>query len=329
MIIAPNSTDISTYFKLVNPTTGVPVTGLTITDLDATYIRDRAAAVKADLTALVAVDSAHGDNKAIQIDATNAPGLYRVDWPDAAFAAGVGRVQLVVNGAAIDPAVIEVELAPWLTAITGATVLADLRSILGTALTETVGGYLAAAFKKFFDKASPTGTVNSLPDAVAGAASGVAIVGSAMTLTGAYDAAKAAAQAGALTTHDGKLDTVDANIDTLIARLTALRAGYLDNLSAGAVAQASALATVLAAVLALPSLGSGTTPLVVTATDGATPLDGVEVDVTTTSAHANPVATGVSDAFGKVTFHLDPGTYYVWVQHARYNATNPTTVVVP
>jgi hypothetical protein len=57
----------------------------------------------------------------------------------------------------------------------------NLVSILGTALTET-GGQIAAAFKKFFDKGTPTGTVNSLPDAVAGAAGGVAIVGSQMVV---------------------------------------------------------------------------------------------------------------------------------------------------
>lgn len=45
-----------------------------------------------------------------------------------------------------------------------------------------------------------------------------------------------AALATALSTHDGKLDTVDSLVDTLITRLTAARAGYLDNLSAGAVA---------------------------------------------------------------------------------------------
>lgn len=56
----------------------------------------------------------------------------------------------------------------------------SVKYILGTILTEGAGGRLAAAFIKFFDKASPTGTVNSLPDAVAGAASGVAIVGSNM-----------------------------------------------------------------------------------------------------------------------------------------------------
>jgi hypothetical protein len=133
MIIAPGSTDVITYFKLVDPATGVPETGLTIANLDATYVRDGAAAVKNGLSTPggYTVSSVHADNAAIQVDATNAPGLYRVDWPDAAFAAGVNRVQLVVNGAAVDPAVIEVELALWLTAITGATVIAVLNATQG------------------------------------------------------------------------------------------------------------------------------------------------------------------------------------------------------
>src|SRR3990167_4120875 len=63
--------------------------------------------------------------------------------------------------------------------MTSGVVKANLAQILGTALTETAG-QLAAAFKKFFEKATPTGTINSIPDAVAGAASGLAIVGSNM-----------------------------------------------------------------------------------------------------------------------------------------------------
>lgn len=59
------------------------------------------------------------------------------------------------------------------------TVSANLVSILGAAITGTAA-QIVAAFSKFFDKPSPTGTVNSLPDAVAGAAGGVAIVGSNM-----------------------------------------------------------------------------------------------------------------------------------------------------
>ena len=52
----------------------------------------------------------------------------------------------------------------------------DLTQILGTALTET-SGYLAASFIKFFNVATPTGTIDSLPDAVPGAAGGVFIAG--------------------------------------------------------------------------------------------------------------------------------------------------------
>lgn len=50
----------------------------------------------------------------------------------------------------------------------------NLKAILGTVLTETAG-QIAGAFKKFFDKAAPTGTINSLPDAVSGAAGGLLV----------------------------------------------------------------------------------------------------------------------------------------------------------
>lgn len=108
MRVPAGATDVITYFKLVDPSTGVPETGLTITDLDLTYTRDQAAAVKNDALAHGAVDDAHTDLECFEVDGTNCPGQYRVDWPDAAFAAGVDKVQLCVNGAAIDPAYIEV-----------------------------------------------------------------------------------------------------------------------------------------------------------------------------------------------------------------------------
>ncbi len=52
----------------------------------------------------------------------------------------------------------------------------SLMEILTTALTETLG-LLAGGFKKFFNVAAPTGTVNSLADAVPGAAGGGFIAG--------------------------------------------------------------------------------------------------------------------------------------------------------
>lgn len=57
----------------------------------------------------------------------------------------------------------------------------DLTYVLGTILSESAGaGALAASIIKFFNKATPTGTINSIPDAVAGAANGIAILGSNM-----------------------------------------------------------------------------------------------------------------------------------------------------
>lgn len=109
--IKHGTTDVTRYVVLLLTADGSPATGLTITDLDLQYTRTRGTpATKVDATALGATNSAHGDNQAIEIDATSSPGLYRVDWPDAAFATGADTVQLVVTGPTIRPAVEEIEL---------------------------------------------------------------------------------------------------------------------------------------------------------------------------------------------------------------------------
>lgn len=143
MRVPAGATDVTTYFKLVDPTSGDEETGLTITDLDMTYVRDRATAVKADATALTAADDAHADNKMFEVDGTNTPGMYRADWPDAAFTAGVDKVQLVVKGAAIDTAVQEVEIGPApadMVEVSGDSTAADnLESILdGNGITNDI-----------------------------------------------------------------------------------------------------------------------------------------------------------------------------------------------
>lgn len=68
--------------------------------------------------------------------------------------------------------------------VTAGVVASSLNQILGTALTETAG-QLAGAFKKWFDVAAPVGTVNSIPNATAGAAGGLFIAGTnaATTIT--------------------------------------------------------------------------------------------------------------------------------------------------
>lgn len=112
--IEKGSTDISLYFFIVDSADGSPETGVTITDLDLQYVRFGAApSAKVDATALAATDSAHADNKAIEVDGTDQPGLYRVDWPDAAFATGVDGVILTVKGTGFHPAHMEIQLVDY------------------------------------------------------------------------------------------------------------------------------------------------------------------------------------------------------------------------
>ena len=116
MIVTKGATDVTTYVMIVDSTTGAPETGVTIANLDMQYTRNREApAAKVDMTALAATNTAHTDNYGIQVDATSSPGLYRVDWPDAAFATGADKVMLVVTGTGFAPAVLLVELVNYNT----------------------------------------------------------------------------------------------------------------------------------------------------------------------------------------------------------------------
>lgn len=135
--VKKGAVDQSFYFKLVDSAAGTPKTALTIANIDATYVRNRSAAVKNDLTALAAATTAHTDNMAIEIDATNAPGLYRIDFPDAAFATGVDKVILSVTCAGADPAMMFVDLVDnetvdvysRLGAPAGASIAADIAGV--------------------------------------------------------------------------------------------------------------------------------------------------------------------------------------------------------
>lgn len=113
MIIKGGATSVTTYFALRLTVDGTAATGLTPADFDLQYVRSGVApAAKIDATALAQTDSAHADNKCIEIDATDQPGLYRVDWPDAAFAANVKEVILSVKVATAFTEHLRVELSP-------------------------------------------------------------------------------------------------------------------------------------------------------------------------------------------------------------------------
>lgn len=111
MEVYKGSTDQTFYFALRLAATGVEATGLTIADMDFQYVRNRTApSAKVDAQALAATDTAHTDNFAIEVDATDQPGLYRTDWPDAAFASGVDKVVLTVKCATVFTEHLQIDL---------------------------------------------------------------------------------------------------------------------------------------------------------------------------------------------------------------------------
>ena len=165
MNVVGGATDVSTYFVLRLSATGVEATTLDVTTFDLQYVRTGTAPVaKVDATALAATDSAHADNKAIEIDATDQPGLYRVDWPDAAFAAGVRQVILTVKCATCFTEHMAVEIDTPVdaqklggTAQTGNDVGADVNDILTD--TGTDGVVVAAASKTGYSLTTAPPTV--------------------------------------------------------------------------------------------------------------------------------------------------------------------------
>ncbi len=62
--------------------------------------------------------------------------------------------------------------------------------------------------------------------------------------------------------------------------------------------------------------------------DGVTPIAGVYVRVYTEDPPVNLVATGITNTFGKKTFHLDPGIYKFYNSKVGYTFPNPDTEVV-
>lgn len=87
--------------------------------------------------------------------------------------------------------------------VTSGVPKANLTQILGTQITETAG-LIAGGFKKFFNVATPTGTVNSLPDAVPDASGGLPVTGNRLTAIPTIAAVTTVTTTTNLTTNNDK-----------------------------------------------------------------------------------------------------------------------------
>lgn len=105
MIVTEGATNVTipAYFvdDVGGTNPGEPTTGLLFSDIEtggsASYQRQGAARVDLTLITLVSASAAHADGGFILVDDTEMPGVYRCDFPDAAFAAGVDFVILYLR----------------------------------------------------------------------------------------------------------------------------------------------------------------------------------------------------------------------------------------
>ena len=145
MSATPGGTNYIAYFYITedvggtNP--GEPKTGMLFSDLtSASYMRQGGARVAITPITLASASATHADGGFVEVDATNMKGLYRLDLPDAAIAAGVDLVIAAILPAGAQNAVaspLEIELTGQQTgdsfarlgAPAGASVSADIADL--------------------------------------------------------------------------------------------------------------------------------------------------------------------------------------------------------
>ena len=255
---------------------------------------------------------------------TFAAGETVIEFPTLALFLKTGDILSIwVDGLAGDTAVngnIQiVALNPSVFEASADYVLADLHKILGSLLTETVPGYLTAGLKKLFDVATPVFTLASKNQSADNDTKLTAIQTDYARRTGDY------AVAGA------QMDLVDAlknkvgssGYDRTTDSLEALG----ESGSAPTVGQIDTQLSTTHGAGSWVSSGSGsgsvTYPYTITNSVTGLPLADVTVTVFTDVTLLNLIASGDTDAFGTVTFYLDPGTYYFVSKKSGFDFTNP------
>jgi len=95
--VVGGSTSLSVRFRLLKTADGTEQTGKVAADMVGSYWRQGGLRVVISLSDLGAVDSAYSSGGVKEVDATNMPGTYRLDLPNAAIAAGVDSVTVTIK----------------------------------------------------------------------------------------------------------------------------------------------------------------------------------------------------------------------------------------
>lgn len=119
-IVGAGDTSCTIYVKLRDSSTGFAKTGLAWNTAGAAASYTRPKAAKIDIALATNTPSgAWSSGGFVEVDATAAPGLYRLDVPDGAFAAGVGYVIISITFTGVLAEAVEVILDPMPDIIPG------------------------------------------------------------------------------------------------------------------------------------------------------------------------------------------------------------------
>jgi len=311
-------TDVTVYLFVQDSskTTGEGLTGLAYNtaNLVASYVRPLGSRTAITLATLAEVTSAHTDGGFKEIDATNMPGVYRLDLPDAVCATGVPSAVVMLKGASnMTPVLLEIQLTDfdlnstsntvgtvtnltnlpsipnnWLTA---AGIAADARAEIADAVwDEAISGHTTAgSFGAKNQKVVPSETIGDYKADVSSLATSAALatvgsnVTSIKTKTDNLPASPAAVGSemtlsnNAITAAVIATDAIDAD---------AIKADAVSEIQSG-LATASALATVAGYVDDLEGRLTATR---------AGYLD--KLNVSGTLAHSDAAATYKADVSG-------------------------------
>jgi hypothetical protein len=139
LVKGATSVQVAVFVRDSSVTTGAGLTGLVFntSNLAAYYWRPGGTATAITLATLANAQAAWSSGGFVAVDATNMPGLYRLDIPNAVLASGVDTCYVMLRGAAnMEPVTIEIQLT---SANLNDAVRAGLTA-LPNAAAEAVGG---------------------------------------------------------------------------------------------------------------------------------------------------------------------------------------------
>lgn len=287
MIVKAGSTNVSVYYYIVQDASGTspgePATGLLFSDIEtggsASYARQGAARTDLTLITLASASAAHADGGFILVDDTNMPGLYRCDYPDAAFTTGVDQVflQIVVassNNAVAAPISIIIDDSVDQTGDSYARIGAAGASLtdLGGMSTAMKAEVNAEADTALTDYDGPTNTemeartlvAASYFDPAADAVANVTLVATTTTNTDMRGTDSAATATN--------LATVDTNVDAILVDTATTIPGQisgLNDVAATDIVSAGAITTLSGAIVNVDLVDTTTTNTDMRGTDSA------------------------------------------------------------